>query len=115
MLLSEVLQYDKSISDEERIVLLEQSVKQEVDWINNRLRMTYAYDKKIRYSEAVMQIKRAIENIPNQQFTDKIDLVDYYFEIAITGRKSHKIYEHLSEKLREYQIKCKNNNSLFKT
>ncbi len=73
-------------TSEEQINLLQTSVELEPNWVNNHAALAWAYRKEGRLSEAIEQLKEAIENLVEVDST--WSLLHEIYEVQITGRAS---------------------------
>jgi len=73
------------LSDEERVALLEESVRLEPNWTGNREWLALAYEKVGRIEDAVRQLETALQNMLPEA-DPSWDPVKSTFEAEVTGR-----------------------------
>lgn len=81
----------------ERIHLLEESVRLEPSWVNNRISLAWAYERAGRIGDAIHELEQAKKNIvhPDANW----DYTRRNFEELVTGRIAHNVKERIDEKL----------------
>jgi tetratricopeptide (TPR) repeat protein len=86
LLLAEALEDQGRLSADDKIRLLEASVKCEPEWVYNRQSLAWVYRDTGRFEEALIQIEKALDNIrePDSSWSPAVRR----FEQMVTGRNS---------------------------
>ncbi len=87
------------VSDEEKLNLLEESVRLEPTWVSNRMNLAWLYKKLGRIDDAIHQIEKALENFISPE--SGWSTIQYYFEDVVTWRVSESWVEDFQKELKE--------------
>lgn len=94
----DVRQNLSDVTEEEKIKLLEESVRLEPAWVSNRFLLASSYEKQNRVSDAIKQLEIAQNNFI--QADPSWDLNKRTVEEEVTGRTSSRYRKRILEKLR---------------
>jgi tetratricopeptide (TPR) repeat protein len=87
---------------QEKIDLLEESVRLEPEWVHNRMSLSWAYERAGRFEHAIRELEQAKRNIIYPDVT--WDIIKSSFEEVVSGRTADTVERRIEERISHLKL-----------